>query len=318
MKTAPRIAVVTKFPDWDRKATARVGPRRVLDSAVDNCEVYYFPPELVPVIRHPLVEALGPAVTRDLIIRHLYRYLDFTAHLEFEVVNSVAMKIALGKAGVVVPDVMRADAFKLYEDEAHHAQFSDDLRRQVEAATGVVANIEGDPPFLSKLRHIQASLPYELAASAEMLFTVVSETLISSTLNAIPKDQRVATAVRQVVRDHAEDEGLHHAYFTAFFDCFWPQVRQPHQEMLGALIPRFIRIFLEPDRRGLYDALRAQRLTPDQAEQAVEESYPESLLAEDARYAAQATIAMVERHGLLEDSCVRDAFVAYGLIRRSS
>ena len=69
-------------------------------------------------------------------VQHLYRYLDFTTQLELEVINTVSKDIALGKLDVELPDVMRDDAFKLCTDEAHHAYFSDDIKRQVVAATG--------------------------------------------------------------------------------------------------------------------------------------------------------------------------------------
>ena len=69
---------------------------------------------------------------------HLYRYLDFTTELELDVINTVSKDIAgLGRLDLELPDVMRADAFKLCTDEAHHAYFSDDIKRQVVQATGV-------------------------------------------------------------------------------------------------------------------------------------------------------------------------------------
>jgi hypothetical protein len=46
-----------------------------------------FPVDLVPVAKHELVAGLRPELFRRLLIQQLYRYLHFTAKLEFMVVN---------------------------------------------------------------------------------------------------------------------------------------------------------------------------------------------------------------------------------------
>src|SRR2546421_12200 len=90
------------------------------------------------------------------------------------------------------------------EEEMEKVFFSHDVKRQVFAATSLVPDFHGSPRFLRQLRALQRDLPRELNLLSELLFTVVSETLISTILAQIPKDDRVVTAVRNIVADHAE------------------------------------------------------------------------------------------------------------------
>jgi len=308
--TAP--AIVSKLQRWDSKSSVRKKPRRILQDQEEMGKVY-FSPELVAITGHPLISRLGPAVTRELQVQHLYRYLDFTTKLELEVITQVAKDIALAKRGLVLPEVMREDAFKLCTDESHHAYFSDDLMRQVKAATGIVPDGGGTPPFLRRLRAIQRGLPSDLRSFAEILFAVVSETLISSILTDIPKDSRVVTAVRAIVADHAEDEGRHSAYFSQLFTYLWPRLDGRRKAVLGPLLPLFIRAFLEPDFRAIGSSLSRYRLDEDQVGTVVDQTYSSAGVRAAARDAAQVTLHLFQRNGLMHDHRIADAFNSHGL-----
>jgi P-aminobenzoate N-oxygenase AurF len=209
-----------------------------------------------------------------------------------------------------MPDVMREDAFKLCTDEAHHAYFSDDVERQVVQATGLVPDYHGTPRFLRQLRTLQRDLPSELIVLSELLFSVVSETLISTILAQIPKDERVVTAVRNIVADHAEDEGRHSAYFSQFFAYLWPQLSCEQRSVLGPLLPRFIRTFLEPDLEAVGRGLARYPLEHDQVRTVLEQCYPTARIAADARQAAKGTLRLFEHSGVLDDPRIADAFRA--------
>jgi hypothetical protein len=313
MGTQTIAPIVGKLPNWDLKASVRVKPRRFVLRDEEAMGKVYFTPELVPIGQHPLVRQFGPGAVREMQVRHLYRYLDFTTQLELEVINSVAKDIALGKFGLDLPDVMRADAFKLCTDEAHHAYFSDDIERQVASATGLEPDPLTTPAFLDHLRATQEALPDDMALLGELLFTVVSETLISSILSQIPKDERVVTAVRQIVADHAEDEGRHSAYFSQFFGYLWPQLSDEHRSMVGPLLPHFILAFLQPDRDAIRRDLARLPLERDQVETVIERTYPRSEVVVNAREAASVTIRLLEHRGVLDDPRIGDEFRACGL-----
>jgi hypothetical protein len=299
--------------DWYERASIRAHPRRIL-SAEEDSGKFYFAPELAPVSLHPHIVALGPSVVRRVLVDHLYRYLDFTAHLEHEVVNVVASRIALGKTGFDLPADMMHDAYKLYCDEAYHALFSADLKRQVEDVTGITSAPLGVPHALKCLRNIQLASPRELRALIKLFFVIVSETLISATLIQIPRDGRVVSPVRKMVADHAEDEGRHHAYFASVLEVVWPSMTPRQQAAIGPLIPQFILAFLKPDLAAIRSGLAVCRLAPDKIEEVIDDSYPAQQLIVAARGMARATVRLCERNGVLEHSHTLERFHASGLI----
>jgi hypothetical protein len=305
--------VVRKLQNWDTKASVRVKPRRMLHDEEALGRVY-FSPELVPVARHPAVAALGPEAVRAVQVQHLFRYLDFTTQLELEVVNTASRDIALGKIRAALPDVMREDAFKLCTDEAHHAYFSDDMKRQVAAATGIAPLELGTPRFLDRLRALQAELPSGLRPMAELLFTVVSETLISTILCQIPKDKRVVSAVRHIVADHAEDEGRHSAYFSQLFGYLWPQLSVSERAVLGPQLPHYVLAFLAPDQTAVRRSVETLPLDRATAERVVAETYPKAEVHASARDASLVTMRLFENYGLLDNRRIRDEFAACGLL----
>src|SRR5262249_6641134 len=153
---------------------------------------------LTPVARHPLVRERGESAVRRVLIQRLHLYLAFTAELEQGAVTPVTQLICRRRIGFDLPEGMVEDAYKICTDEAWHAQFSDDLMRQVQDATGVPPALSGMPRFFQRLEEIQSTVPSDLHGLANIFFTIVSETLISAILSQIPRDTRVVTAVRDL------------------------------------------------------------------------------------------------------------------------
>lgn len=302
----------SRLGDWDSRAGVRGVPRRLLDE--EAMGKVYFSPVLVPIISHPLVEKLGPETQRSILIYHLYSYLDFTASFEVEVVNQGAQRIALGKTGIDLPGEMLFDAYKIYCDEGYHSLFSIDVKRQVEAATGIKTLPYNFGYFLRRLNKAREVVPSNLKSLSGLLMVIVFETSITATLNKIPKDQQVITTVRQVIADHADDEARHHAYFSSLFDVLWPQLSQRQQTILGPILPRFIIKLLEPDYETIRRRLEIFDLRPEEIDQVVAESYPWPEVLAGVRKTASATLRLLERNGLLEDSQTREAFQSSELI----
>ena len=302
----------SRLSDWDSRAGVRGVPRRLLDE--ESIGKVYFSPALVPIIRHPLIEKLGPEVQRNFLIYHLYSYLDFTTTFEVEVVNREAKRIALGKASIDLPGEMLFDAYKIYCDEGYHSLYSLDVRRQVEAATGIKALPYNFGHFLRRLNKAREVVPSHLRPISQLLTVIVFETSISATLNKIPKDQQVVTTVRQVVADHADDEARHHAYFSSLFDVLWPQLSQRQKTILGPILPHFIIKMLEPDYATIRRRLEVFDLRPEEIDQVIAESYPWPEVLAGVRKTAGAVLRLVERNGLFENPQTREAFQSSELI----
>lgn len=294
---------------WFERAAVRTAPRRELDDSP-----LLFPPELVPIARHPLVVALGADVRDQVLAQHLYRYLDFTAKLEHLVVNRTALAIAHGTVGVELPEEMRFDAYKIYCDEAYHALFSYDLARQARARSGIEPRLPAQPWFLRRLAEIQQTAPAELRPLVELLFVIVSETLISATLADVPADPDVAPAVRDAIRDHAIDEGRHHAYFAAFLRRLWGSLDRPTRRAAAVLVPRLVDAFLRPD----VDAARAELLgygmARDDVEHVLADVYAEPAMQAFTRGAAQHTVRLFAELGALDVAAADAEFRRYKLV----
>jgi hypothetical protein len=302
------------FERWDALASVRRRPRREFEVLRPGL---YFPPELYPVVLHPLVAAKGDAVVKGMLLQRLYDYLDFTIELENLAVIPVAAKISRGRSGLVLPERMRADAHKIVTDEAWHAQVSYDFAHQISVETGCprLADEESDVPvFLSRLDRLRERLPHDVMGVESLLFAIVSETLISGILSDIPRDARLPQAVRETVRDHAEDEGRHHVYFRSVLKHLWPALTLSERRAVGPLIPDAIHAFLEPDYRRAACHLSAIGLTCDEIDQVITESWPVHEVRRSMSDSASQLVRYFTEVGALDDAWTLDAWAAAGLL----
>jgi hypothetical protein len=90
---------------------------------------------------------------------------------------------------------------------------------------------------------------------------VVFETLVTSILKDIPKDPSVVGTVREIVRDHAEDEGRHHAYFAAFFKELCQGTRPELRVRAARCLPELVSRSLTPDLVPVRGSLGAEGWT---------------------------------------------------------
>ena len=147
-----------------------------------------------------------------------------------------------------------------------------------------------------------------------MLVVIVFETFITGTLTQIPRDPNVISLVREIVTDHAQDEGRHHAFFSSFFSKLWGQLDDRQRRALGPLLPDMIVRPLEPPVSAIGDALNDIGLTRDEAGRVLEESYPREEVMAGIRRSAKATLRLFERHELYEHERTHEAFASRGLL----
>lgn len=300
------------FTKWDERASVRSAPRRVLQP---ESTLALFPEELVPIASHPLVRALGPDVLAEIQTRQMYRYLHFTAKLEYLVVNHVTLGIANGSIRVPIPEQMRFDAFKIYCDEAYHAYFSVDLIRQAEALTNLAApKLDDDPYFLERLRTMQAQHEPRLAGLIELAFTIVSETLISATLTDVARGERVDPAVTDTVRDHAVDEGRHHAYFASYLKFLWATLDTGERDFVARLFPKLIDVFLDPDRPSIAAELAAYRMPNDQIQQVLADVFSEELCHAYNKATSSKLLTYLQELDVFDNAAAYDSAAELGLL----
>ncbi|WP_217548936.1 diiron oxygenase [Streptomyces sp. GbtcB6] len=269
------------FVRWDSQASVRTKPLREATEARD----FYYPPELVTG-HEVLRSSLGPEQVRRLLTLHLYAYLDFTVQLESLVVLPVTTLLGTGRSGLELPIAMRRDAMAITTDEAWHGQFTFDLIERIADQTGVPPCLPETYEFQRVRGRLRESIEPTLRPAFDLLITYVSETLISTKLLMLPRDERLPTYVREVVADHGQDERRHHAYFRALLPHFWRSLGMRDRAVLGALIPEMIVAFLGQDEAMERHCLTEAGMRPDRAAETVRgfrEVFAAGRLLQDSR-----------------------------------
>jgi hypothetical protein len=297
----------SSFDQWDTRAWVRSKPRRA--GAFDPGKVF-FSPDLCPPLRHPAVRAQPKAVHDRILVHHLYLYLEFTVRLETGPVNDVCLLMREPAFLPWLPGGMRDDALRIYTDEAGHAEMSNTLLSGVRAATRVDP-LPHEPRFLRELDELRDTGPDLDASLVSLFFVIVSETLITASLNRLPHDVRVQVRVRELAADHAADEGRHHAYFRQLFDHLWPRLSAVERRRIGVLMPRMLSAFLAPDQPALTAVLADCGIPRPAAVAGEVVTAPETLTT--MKRAAVPTLRMFAQRGVFDDPVIADAFTASGL-----
>ncbi|MFC7247008.1 diiron oxygenase [Catellatospora aurea] len=299
--------------DWHERAGVRVDPRRVLGDDLDDGKVL-FPERLIPYLAHPLVAGLDSTTREQLVARHAYQYFAFTAHFETRVVNRATELIANGRTDVVLGGDVREDAYKIYCDEAYHALYSFDVVRQLEAATGVAALPYTFEPVITELDAVAAVCLPQAGSLPYLLQVVVFETLITSLLAELPNDPDLVGLVRTTVRDHARDEGRHHAYFARFFRELWTGCDPRTRREMATALPRLITQSLRPNQVAVAATLRAAGLTEPQVRDVLADVYAPDLVRRTAREQSAQSVRLFRSAGVLDLPGADEAFAQEGLI----
>jgi hypothetical protein len=306
------LGYISPLAQWDRVAAVRRRPRRTFDED-GECPIF-FPLESVPAVSHPLVTDRGGRIVETVLLHSLYQYLHFTTVLEQVAVIPVSSAIAMGRAGVTLSAALRSDAFKITTDEAWHAQFSHDFAEQLAASTGIPPSGLVTPRFVDRLDRARECFDPAHRDLTVLTFATVSETLISSLLADIPRDDRLPPSVRALVADHAADEGRHNAYFKNVLRNLWPQLSEAERRLVGPRIPEFIEIFLQPDLASVRSLLQAAGLSERDAANVVEDVYTRDCPLYDLAPAARGTVRAYRSVGALDDPATFEAFEAAGLL----
>ncbi len=303
---------VKAFEAWYEQAGVRAGPRRLAIPG-EELRKSFFPEMLVPHLSHPLVTAEEHRLRRYLTAQHLYQWLHFTMNFEIAVVNRATYRIANGHTGLELPAATRLTAFKIVVDECYHSLYSLDVAEQLQQSSGIRALPYDFEPFMRELDAVGDDAPQHREL-VQLLQVVVFETLITSILRDIPGDENVITVVRDIVRDHAADEGRHHAFFASFFTSLWGQLDIATRHQMALYLPSIIVRSLKPATGPAYQALRAAAFPDASAREIISDSYCREDVLAGIRKASAKTIRLFEEHGVLELPGVRERFAETGLL----
>lgn len=312
--TETEVSEITRaLKNWYEVAGVRSDPRRVLSDERRE-GAFYWPPHLAPLFSHGAVVARGPQSGEEILVRHLYQYLDFTANYELRVINQASELLANGRSGLYLPAPVRQDAYKIYVDEGYHALYSRDLIFQVAAASGIEHQPYDFDGFMEFMPRAQQQVPPELRLVVIFVIVVVFETLVTATLTQIPKQRNVISTVRELVTDHAQDEARHSVFYSELFGYLWGQLSPKQRRIIGPLLPEFIVRPLQPPREALRQWLVNIGIDGCDTDDIIDEAYPMAETEAGMARTARATVRLFGKHGLYDDPRTRETFDAYGLL----
>lgn len=297
------------FATWDEKASVRGTPRRVLSN--NGPAQTMFPKKYAPVCNHSLIEEKYPHLVNQLLTYHMYRYMTFTINLELKVVNRSTRKIVEGTLPFQVSEQDRLNAFRLYCDEGYHALFSADILQQAIDLTGTAAPQNPEPSFLGSLR-LHCGIPEERNL-LELVFTIVSETLITSNLSQVHRAGEMPEAIKDVIRDHALDEARHHIYYRDLFFQLWVNLTPREKERIAGIIPHFIMAFIRPDTTAIMNELLQAGVSSKDAQSILEETYTNKVISDYATKSASQMMSYCREVGILDYGKARDSFGLVGI-----
>lgn len=305
-----RFSASKVFKNWDEKATVRSTPRRVLDS--DDSTLDLFPRNLVPTAKHPLIEEKYYERISEFLCLQLFRYLYFTINLELLVVNPNLIAISLAEREFDLSNDEMLAVHKMYVDEGYHALFCQDMAQQVRAITGISPTFSSQPAFMNRLRQMQNSV--DRPELAGLIFTAVSETLITGSLTDVARDRSTPESVTKTMQDHARDESRHHVFFRQLF------LKIDQLDPLGLksvlhLVPEAVMAFIDPDREQLIHGLVQVGVTVDNAHQIVHETYPQHEIAAYAKKSAHDLLGFLSEQSIGKGTALEEKTELMGLSR---
>ena len=149
---------------------------------------------------------------------------------------------------------------------------------------------------------------------AQLLQVIVFETLITAVLNEVPKDTGVVTAVREITRDHARDEGRHHRFFSSLFHELWSQLAPELRAQVASAMPPLIHECLTWDLEPVRSSLMLAGVEEGTAKEVVDDCYDGKAGTQRVRDIGRATVKTCESAGVFDLPGAKEAFITHGLI----
>jgi hypothetical protein len=304
-----------RLDNWHQHAGVRKG---IQTAYCDEAGTLPFSLVLVPLARHRLVCDRGDPVRNEVLGQHLHRFCTFTEHLELQAVVPACIRLRLGDVPFAVPHLLACDAGRVVIDESWHAECAGDLKTEMMQATCITPCRVRKPAFLHVLHIMKASLPEHLQVIADIVFTCVSETLITGSLSKVPHDPQVTSAIRKTLAEHAREEAFHHSIFGQVINVLWEQLSPADRDVAGPLFGVFIAAFLRPDMLAELDGLEAAGFTAAEARLIMEETYGGEASENRLWKAATPTVRFMRQHGLLEHAATRETMEMMDLVQQPS
>lgn len=236
--------------DWERRATIRTRPRRMLEN--DSKLIY-------PLCRQPLVASATflehCSQWRDFVlVQSFYKFINDVVIFETEIVDKTARSIAKKRFAVPFPLACRYDAMTIVVDEDYHALVALDFLQQTVETTGIQPlDLPAQIELSRALPAAQAQAPAHLRDAVELIGVAIAENTVTHDVAAFAKHESVKPSVRGMMADHLSDEGRHAQFWTRLVRLYWHSASPEDRDSIALVLPTFMAHYLTNDLQKSFD-----------------------------------------------------------------
>ncbi len=236
--------------DWERRATIRTRPRRLLE---DDKKFIF------PLCRQPLVLTATflehcPQWRDFVLVQSFYKFINDVVIFETEIVDKTARNIAKNRFSPAFPLACRYDAMTVVVDEDYHALVALDFLQQAVKMTGIEPlDLPGQIELSRALPAAQAQVPAHLHDAVELICVAIAENTVTHDVAAFSRDDSVKSSIRGLMADHLFDEGRHARFWTQLVHIYWQSASPEDRDSIAQALPIFLAYYLTNDLQKSFD-----------------------------------------------------------------
>lgn len=315
MSTVAEFVYESKQETWDRYASIRTRPRRILKDH-DN---HFFPMSRQPLCVHPLIMDLGDEAANFILTQSAYKFMYEIAILETEMVNKAALMIANKKVNIDFPDTLRHDALSVIIDEAYHAYVAVDFINQVSDKTKIMPlNMPKEHPNLNAIAIACQNLPKEYSDLFELIAVCISEHTLTKELISIGREQNVSKFFSEIMADHILDEGRHANIFKKVLTLVWSEFTENEKCLIGTQLPLFIKNYFESQEQIKYDwqILKSLKLTDETIDTIIKDTHinDATLIYQSKNPVIPNIMDLFKKANILEHLPTKEMLIEYSML----
>ncbi|PRA30154.1 diiron oxygenase [Pseudomonas poae] len=236
--------------DWERRATVRTRPRRLLE---DDDKLIY------PLCRQPLVLTATflehcPQWRDFVLVQSFYKFINDVVIFETEIVDKTARNIAKNRFSTPFPLACRYDAMTVVVDEDYHALVALDFLQQTVDKTGIPPiDLPAQIELSRALPAAHAQVPAHLRDALELMGVAIAENTVTQDVAAFSKDNSVKASIRGLMADHLSDEGRHAQFWTRLVRLYWQAASPEDRDSIALALPVFLENYLTNELQKTFD-----------------------------------------------------------------
>lgn len=236
--------------DWERRATIRTRPRRLLE----NDDRLIFPLCRQPLVLNATFVEHCPQWRDFVLTQSFYKFINDVVIFETEIVDKIARSIAKNRFTLPFPLACRIDAMTVVVDEDYHALVALDFLQQTIELTGIQPLELPTQIELSRaLPAAQALAPQHLHDAVALIGVAIAENTVTHDVAAFSRDDSVKASIRGLMADHLFDEGRHGQFWTRLVRLYWQAASPADRDSIAPVLPIFLAHYLTNELQKSFD-----------------------------------------------------------------